>query len=492
MTDGLKVSPSDWGQCGRGVESLSPVQSSPKEQRSQRRSSMPAAQLHGDAGPQPGVGVGGLTCWRGSFSGSRSDPTMIPEVHYHTPVVHVAQWTEVRYGRRGRRPRGAFHQVLTEERQGTGARGMDNAFQVPRKVVPIHTFHPNRLVPPSGFLPPARSTIPSRAYGPQRRSYAEVVRWNAPRQVRDRGYSPRRQVGRVPGVLQHHTAETQRSPPADPNFVGQGKGGADQPAQENEDAGQTAQKNGDAGQTVQVNGDAGQTAPEEVREVHVERRRGGRGAVLPESQSRFLEEIVELSSAADSTSGRVGAAAPRTAETTAVMPGGERRPVLAEHAVSPEGGGELLDLVSGPPQARVMCSVATMTDGLKVSPSDWGGSAGGGVESLSPVQSSPKEQRSQRRSSMPAAQLHGDAGPQPGVGVGGPHLLEGDHLVDLDQTPTMIPEVHYRTPVVHVAQWTEVRSRPQGRAPRRFSPGFDGGAAGDGSQRDGQCIPGAT
>ncbi|KAK2812524.1 hypothetical protein Q5P01_000003 [Channa striata] len=131
MTDGLKVSPSDWGgSAGGGVESLSPVQSSPKEQRSQRRSSMPAAQLHGDAGPQPGVGVGGPHLLEGDHLVDLDQtPTMIPEVHYHTPVVHVAQWTEVRYGRRGRRPRGAFHQVLTEERLGTGARGMDNAFQ---------------------------------------------------------------------------------------------------------------------------------------------------------------------------------------------------------------------------------------------------------------------------------------------------------------------------------------------------------------------------
>ncbi|KAK2811578.1 hypothetical protein Q5P01_000179 [Channa striata] len=99
-------------------------------------------------------------------------------------------------------------------------------------------------------------------------------------------------------------------------------------------------------------GDVGRQASDAVQGEPAERQVRHRGAVLPESQSRFLEEIVPVSSEAESASGQLEAPAPRGAVATA-----------------------------------------------------------------------------------------GDS-----------HLLEGDELLDLDLTPTLIPDVQLHASTVHIAQ----------------------------------------
>ncbi|KAK2811712.1 hypothetical protein Q5P01_000175 [Channa striata] len=116
------------------------------------------------------------------------------------------------------------------------------------------------------------------------------------------------------------------------------------------------------------------------------------------------------------------------------------------HAVPPG------ELVSVPPSVRDTCTVATMTENLKQSPGDWGEADGDEVDSLPPGQGSPKVRRTQRRSQIPVAQVHRDLALQSEAGVGECSLLEGDQLLDLDQTPTLLPEVQVPAPLVHDPQ----------------------------------------
>lgn len=80
-------------------------------------------------------------------------------------------WTVVRYG--GGRQR--FRQPAWDRGRG-GNRGMDRAPPAPWKGR-VQFPYPNQPVPPSGFpARPQRPPLPPRYYGPQARSYAEVVR----------------------------------------------------------------------------------------------------------------------------------------------------------------------------------------------------------------------------------------------------------------------------------------------------------------------------
>ncbi|KAK2820084.1 hypothetical protein Q5P01_023043 [Channa striata] len=315
----------------------------------------------------------------------------------------------------------AFQQSSAEDRL-RAAPGRAHAPPVPRKVVQIPNFDPNRLVLPSGVLPPARSRAPSCAYGLQRPSYADVVRQTDQRYSRDLGYGPPHQVGGIQDV-----GSTLR--PTHTSF------------------------NGDS--SVREPGEVRDGRPDDPGEVQEEqpaRRKGRRGMVLSDSQSCFLEEIVEFPADADSTSVQREAPAPRQqVSKTATSEAGQRTTAIV-HVVPPEKGGGLLEPVRVPPPVRDTCTVATMTEVLKQSPGDWGEADGEDLDSLPPGQGSPKVRRTQLRSQMSVGQVRGDLALQSEAGVGESSLLEGGQLLDLDQTPTLLPEVQIPPPLVHDPQ----------------------------------------
>ncbi|KAK2820086.1 hypothetical protein Q5P01_023045 [Channa striata] len=201
------------------------------------------------------------------------------------------------------------------------------------------------------------------------------------------------------------------------------------------------------------------TAPGVVDEISVsgggdcvDQQQGKRlGAVLPESQAQFLEEIVECSSGADSSVGRNGLPVGRQKGAGAVTCGTRRSSRVVDHTVAGVEGGSVAP-PGGQPPGRVMCTVATMTDQRSVSASDWGGVGGEDTASQLPVQRSPKSRRVQRQSQAPAGQGAETGGCHSGEITGGADLLVGGQLVDLDLTPTLVPEVQRRVPLMHTAQ----------------------------------------
>ncbi|KAK2861496.1 hypothetical protein Q5P01_001029 [Channa striata] len=199
-------------------------------------------------------------------------------------------------------------------------------------------------------------------------------------------------------------------------------------------------------------GDANRGDLDAVQGEPAGRQVRGRGAVLPESQARFLEEIVPYSSETGSTSGRLEAPARRETGATSVTAGKGQRPVADLGTAAAEGGG-LLDSHGGPPPTRATSSVATMTDQRTESPNEWSVAAALDRESQLPGQCSPQVQRIHRRSPRPAVRTAEGTAHQSGGGGGWEtHLLEGDELVDLDLTPTLTPEVQSHAPIVHAAQ----------------------------------------
>ncbi|KAK2811711.1 hypothetical protein Q5P01_000174 [Channa striata] len=149
---------------------------------------------------------------------------------------------------------------------------------------------------------------------------------------------------------------------------------------------------------------------------------------------------------AESTSVQREAPVPRQVVSKTATSEDGQRTAADVHAVPPG------ELVSVPPSVRDTCTVATMTENLKQSPGDWGEADGDEVDSLPPGQGSPKVRRTQRRSQIPVAQVHRDLALQSEAGVGECSLLEGDQLLDLDQTPTLLPEVQVPAPLVHDPQ----------------------------------------
>lgn len=126
------------------------------------------------------------------------------------------EWQMVRYGRKGR-PRKQLPPFDPGARGGRRYGGMDSAFPAPpmgeRDLFPS----PNRPVPPRRAAPPN-----SRYFGPQSRSYAEVVRQGRPRPFERRwdhkgSYGPG-----VPGRPQQRRFfpfnRNQRITPTDPKF----------------------------------------------------------------------------------------------------------------------------------------------------------------------------------------------------------------------------------------------------------------------------------
>ncbi|KAK2863637.1 hypothetical protein Q5P01_003170 [Channa striata] len=194
-----------------------------------------------------------------------------------------AQWTEVRYGRRARRARGTFDQAWSGDRLRTRSGGRARASPVRRIVGSGTDLLPNPPVLPFGFSAPARSRRPPPGQGRQARSYADVVRQAAPRQFRGRGYSPRHYGGADQRRQDFRTAKTRQVPPPNPKFSSQDV--LDHAAALIMSCGKAEGGRAEEGDRVVEDLQRGEDRP--VR---------GRGAVLPESQARFLDEIVDLSS----------------------------------------------------------------------------------------------------------------------------------------------------------------------------------------------------
>ncbi|KAK2863635.1 hypothetical protein Q5P01_003168 [Channa striata] len=179
--------------------------------------------------------------------------------------------------------------------------------------------------------------------------------------------------------------------------------------------------------------------------------RTGRGAVLPESQARFLDEIVDLSSEPQASAVRRGAPAPR-GKTTTPASAAEGQQHAESVQVTSRGGGELPAPDGGRLPTPVTCTVATMTDQKMDIPGEWGLTVEGDEDSLPPVQHSPRQRRTQRRIHTPDPRVEENDDRLPEGGPAETHLLEGDQLLNLDQTPTLMPDVQLPSPVVHAAQ----------------------------------------
>ncbi|KAK2863639.1 hypothetical protein Q5P01_003172 [Channa striata] len=187
--------------------------------------------------------------------------------------------------------------------------------------------------------------------------------------------------------------------------------------------------------------------------------RTGRGTVLPESQSRFLEEVVALSPLHSPSAVQPAVPAPRPEMTLPMTPVTAQQPVkVVQPATLGEEGSSVS--VSVPLLTRVTCSVATMTEGKPVSPSSVGEVDKGDVGFRVLDHGSAKVQRSQRRIHVPSVHVDDVAEHGPLVGTRETHLLEGEELLDLDLTPTLVPEVQFHTQLVHTAQ-----NSPQTAAP---------------------------
>ncbi|KAK2811016.1 hypothetical protein Q5P01_000298 [Channa striata] len=178
---------------------------------------------------------------------------------------------------------------------------------------------------------------------------------------------------------------------------------------------------------------------------------GLRGVVLPESRAQFLQDIVELSSEAAPAAVQGPAQVQRSPDAVATHGEVEQRP-LRDCGTSVEVGGELQGLHGEPPPARATCSVATMTDGRSAGPADWGGPDGVDTGDQSQGHSSPKGQRTQRRTQVPTLQVAGNTSRVLGGDMGEGDLLEGDQLLNLDLTPTLTPEVQRPVTFLHAAQ----------------------------------------
>ncbi|KAK2840503.1 hypothetical protein Q5P01_014243 [Channa striata] len=147
-----------------------------------------------------------------------------------------------------------------------GIRGMDSAFPVGWRRGPIANIMSNPPVPPRDFSTAARSVRPPRGDGFRPRSYADVVRQAAPGNSGPQLSSQRQRAsyGSAPGCSWDQAAA---DAPTDPLFFWTGATPTE-----------------------------GQGDLVDVRDKREGRRVLQNGSVLPESQARFLEEVVELSS----------------------------------------------------------------------------------------------------------------------------------------------------------------------------------------------------
>ncbi|KAK2811406.1 hypothetical protein Q5P01_000219, partial [Channa striata] len=93
-----------------------------------------------------------------------------------------------------------------------------------------------------------------------------------------------------------------------------------------------------------------------------------------------------------------------------------------------------------------------MTEGKPVSSSSWAEVDNGDVGFRVLDHGSPKVRRLQRRLHVPAVHVDDVADGSLLVGTGKPNLLEGEELLDLDRTPTLVPEVQSHAQLVHTVQ----------------------------------------
>ncbi|KAK2846436.1 hypothetical protein Q5P01_009435 [Channa striata] len=138
-----------------------------------------------------------------------------------------------------------------------------------------------------------------------------------------------------------------------------------------------------------------------------------------------------------------GAPKPRKQRAKSAAPVTTQQP-LTDVQPAPSDSGGLSDSTGGPPPVPVTCSVATMTGQRPLSPGGWGEIVKEDEDSHPPAYGSPKMRRTQGRLRVPHLQ-DGECAARYSEGeVRETHLLEGEELLDLDQTPTLVPEVQIR------------------------------------------------
>ncbi|KAK3518296.1 hypothetical protein QTP86_003740 [Hemibagrus guttatus] len=182
----------------------------------------------------------------------------------------------------------------------------------------------------------------------------------------------------------------------------------------------------------------------DLQQEEAQRTKRGHGAVLSASQTQFLEEIAEIPS--DPVPGALKQKAPPQQRTTTKI-----------------------SQTKAPPVPQVTCTVATMTEQRADGPVKWEGAEDGEQEDISwGGRVSPKQQRTLRRSQVQNPQ--GD--PSRDLEIGGqqeelqvitmetdkeqgrmgteePFLWEADQLLDLDETPSLKPQVLLHSVQVH-------------------------------------------
>ncbi|KAK2873322.1 hypothetical protein Q8A73_024505 [Channa argus] len=192
---------------------------------------------------------------------------------------------------------------------------------------------------------------------------------------------------------------------------------------------------------------------EEVQQI----KRGG--AVLPASQAHFLEEISEIPSDPGSSSAQKEAPLQQKKKATPqkTEKGQQQAKTLQTDCLDEVN---IPDPDQVPPTSRPMCTVATMTEQKAESTMDWvdieeweenedflppdqgllnhRGLDGRFKSKLHRkiqmgIQMGPAQDKQQIEITEADRQ-------QSGIGAGALHLLEGDQLVDLDQTPTLMPK----------------------------------------------------
>ncbi|KAK2814309.1 hypothetical protein Q5P01_000629 [Channa striata] len=275
--------------------------------------------------------------------------------------------------------------------------GMACAPPVPQSVVPVSNFYPNRPVPPWGFLAPARSSGPRQGSGARTRSYAAVVRQPDSRRTRNRYYGTLQQGGNDPRRQDSSTAKSRQTQPTDPQFaaqlVPQDRDRAREPARDRiaavvrqPDSRRTRNRyygTLQQGAMIHVDriprrpkagrpnlqirsllprletgvggvdgGDNGLQAEQRVREA---RQAVNRGAVLPESQAQFLEEIVELSSEHGSSTMQEGAPTPRKQRAKSAAPVTTQQPLTDVQPAPSESGDYRTRLVDPTCSSHVFC-----------------------------------------------------------------------------------------------------------------------------------------
>ncbi|KAK2840507.1 hypothetical protein Q5P01_014247 [Channa striata] len=280
------------------------------------------------------------------------------------------QWTEVRYGRRGRRFREGGGYAGSGDRLRTGSRGMDSAFPVGWRRGPIANIMSNPPVPPRDFSTAARSVRPPRGDGFRR---GLMRMWSARLLPAIPGpqLSSQRQrasYGSAPGCSWDQAAA---DAPTDPLFLDR------------------------------CHTNRGTRDLVDVRDKREGRRVLQNGSVLPESQARFLEEVVELSSEPASSVVRDGPPSCSQQGTRSVPSGPGQEPQVLLSTAAADGGA-----------ARAVWEVATGWragfGGYDDRPSagdatDWG-CAREELVSHGQTPRSPKVRRTQQRSQVPVGQ----------------------------------------------------------------------------------------